>query len=224
MEYIKPKNTREAINLMQRWMGRARLIAGGTNIIPDMRVKAIKPHLLIDINHLKSLSYIKEDKKNLQIGGLTTISEMTSSKIIQKYAPILSEAAQQLGNPLVRNRATIAGNLADASSATDTAVPLLAFEAIVITDKRQIPIDQFFVGPNRTVLKKDEMVKEIIFPKPNPKTKMSYAKLWLRNAMAISVVSIAILMETEGGDARRRGLVLERLLRSLSGLMELKGY
>jgi len=73
------------------------------------------------------------------------------NKIIQKYAPILFEAAQQLGNPLVRNRATIAGNLADASPAADTAVPLLVFEAIVITDKRQIPIDRFFLGPNQTL-------------------------------------------------------------------------
>jgi CO/xanthine dehydrogenase FAD-binding subunit len=198
MDYIRLRNSKETLKMMKKWMGRATLIAGGTNVIPDMRAKVATPDVLIDLSHLKSLSYVKEEKKKIRIGGLTTISELASSKMIQKYAPILSEAAQQLGNPLVRNRATIAGNLADASPAADTAVPLLAFEAIVITDKRQLPIDRFFVGPNRTVLKKDEMIKEIIFPKANSKTKLSYAKLGLRNAMAISVVSIAILMEIEG--------------------------
>jgi carbon-monoxide dehydrogenase medium subunit len=97
-----------------------------------MRAKVVKPDVLVDLSRVKSLSYIKEDKKKIQIGGLTTISELASSKVIQKYAPILSEAAQQLGNPLVRNRATIAGNLADASPAADTTVPLLILDAKVI--------------------------------------------------------------------------------------------
>jgi len=156
IKYIQPRNMDEALRVIRKGKGRVKLVAGGTNIIPDMRAKALKPETLIDISRLKTLSYIKEDKKRVRIGGLTIISELASSKMIQKYAPILSEAAQQLGNPLVRNRATIAGNLADASPAADTAVPLIAFEAIVITNKRQIPIDQFFRGPNQTVFKKDE--------------------------------------------------------------------
>jgi carbon-monoxide dehydrogenase medium subunit len=194
---------KETLRMMKKQMGRTTLIAGGTNVIPDMRAKAVKPAVLIDISRLKSLSYIREDKKKIRIGGLTTVSELASSKMIQRYAPILSEAANQLGNPLVRNRATIAGNLADGSPAADTAVPLLALEAIIITDRRKIPIDQFFVGPNRTVLKKDEMIKEIVFAKANSKTKMSYSKFGLRNAMAISVVSIAILKEIEGGRCKK---------------------
>lgn len=182
---------------MKQWKKKATLIAGGTNVIPDLRARVIRPEVLIDISQFKGLSYIKEDKKKIHIGALTTISELASSKIIEKWAPLLSQAANQLGNPLVRNRATIAGNLADASPAADTAVPLLALEAIAITDKRQIPIEQFFVGPNRTVLKKDEMIKEITFTKPDLKAKMAYTKLGLRNSMAISVVSIAVLMEME---------------------------
>jgi carbon-monoxide dehydrogenase medium subunit len=132
MEYIQPQNVKEALQVMKRWRAKVKLIAGGTNVIPDMRAKVVKPDVLIDLSHLKSLSYIKEDKKKIRIGGLTTISELASSKIVQKYAPILSEAAQQLGNPLVRNRATIAGNLADASPAADTTVLLLILDAKVI--------------------------------------------------------------------------------------------
>jgi carbon-monoxide dehydrogenase medium subunit len=126
-----------------------------------------------------------------------------TSSAIQKYAPILFEAANQLGNPLVRNRATIAGNIADASPAADMAVPLLSLEAIVLTErdggkKRQIPIDQFFIGPNKTVLKNDEIIREISFSKPVTNTQMAYIKLGLRNAMAISVVSLAVVMEIKG--------------------------
>jgi carbon-monoxide dehydrogenase medium subunit len=202
MEYLVPKTLNETLILLKKGKDKSKLIAGGTNVIPGMRAKTLKPEILIDISHLKNLSYIKEEKKRIRIGGLTTISELASSKIVQDHAPILTEAANQLGNPLVRNRATIAGNLADASPAADTAVPLLVLDAMVMAERdggkhREIPIDQFFLGPNQTVLKTDEMIREIVFPKPDPKSKMAYIKLGLRNAMAISVVSIAILMERE---------------------------
>jgi len=208
MEYFSPNTLSETVAIIKNWRGKAKLIAGGTNVIPEMRAKTFKPEALIDISQLKNLSYIKEEKKRIRIGSLTIISEFASSKIIQKYAPIVSRAASQLGNPLVRNRATIGGNLADASPAADTAVPLLALEATVITDRdggkgRTIPIDRFFTGPNQTVLKKDEIVKEIVFPKPDSNTKMGYFKLGLRNAMAISVVSIAIVMEMETEECKK---------------------
>jgi carbon-monoxide dehydrogenase medium subunit len=98
--------------------------------------------------------------------------------------------------------------LADASPAADTAVPLLALEAMVVTGRdgrkgKQIPVDQFFTGPNKTVLKKGELIKEIIFSKPNSNTRMGYLKLGLRNAMAISVVSVAFLMEMEKGKFKK---------------------
>jgi carbon-monoxide dehydrogenase medium subunit len=212
MEYLVPKTLNETLTLLKKGKDKSKLIAGGTNIIPGMRAKTVRPYVLVDISQLKNLSYIKEEKKRIRIGSLTTISELSSSKIIEKYAPILSQAANQLGNPLVRNRATIAGNLADASPAADTAVPLLALEAMIITErnggKREIPIDRFFLGPNKTVLKPDEMIKEIIFPKPDPKSKMAYIKLGLRNAMAISVVSIAILMEREREECKKVRIAL----------------
>jgi CO/xanthine dehydrogenase FAD-binding subunit len=111
MEYIVPNSLLEIRKILMQSKRKALLIAGGTNVIPSLRAKAIKSDILIDISHLKNLSFIKEEKSKIRIGGLTTIAELASSKIIQKYAPILFEAANQLGNPLVRNRATIAGIL-----------------------------------------------------------------------------------------------------------------
>jgi len=208
MEYVAAKTMPEVLRLLKLWKGRAKLIAGGTNVIPDMRAKLLKPAALIDISGLRSLSYIKEAKGRIRIGGLTTIAELASSTTLQKYAPILAQAARQLGNPLVRNRATIAGNLAHASPAADTAVPLLVLEAMVVTQRsdgkgRRIPLDQFFLGPQRTLLRKDEIIKEIFFPKGNSSLQMGYMKLGLRNAMAISVVSAALLVERQEGICRQ---------------------
>ncbi|MCJ7704037.1 MAG: xanthine dehydrogenase family protein subunit M [Desulfobacterales bacterium] len=200
MEYFAPRTVPEALVLMRKWKKKATLIAGGTNIIPSMRSGELKQKVLIDLSQIKILCYIKEEKNRIRIGGLTSISEIASSKIVKIHAPILFEAANQLGNPLVRNRATIAGNLADGSPAADTAVPLLALEAIVVIQggkEKQVPIHQFFVGPNQTVLKRDEMIKEVLVPKFNPNVRTAYSKLGLRNSMAISVVSIAVLMEME---------------------------
>jgi carbon-monoxide dehydrogenase medium subunit len=187
---------------------KAKLIAGGTNLIPDLRAKAVQPQVLIDISRLKNLSYIREEKNRIRIGGLTTLSDMASSPVIQKSAPILFEASTQLGNPLVRNRATLGGNLVDASPAADTAPPLLALEGIVLTERegrgsREIPIDQFFAGPGKTVIRPDEVLREIVFPKPGPGCKMAYHKLGLRNSDAISVVSVAVLLELSGNRCRK---------------------
>ncbi len=203
-EYFTPKNISEALSLLRRWKGKVKLVAGGTNVNPDMRAKVIKPEVLIDISQLKNLSLIKEEKQKIKIGALTTISDLASSEVIKKYAPVLYEAARQIGNPLVRNRATLAGNLANASPAADTAVPLLVLDASILVERkgvkpRQIPLERFFAGPNRTVLKKDEVIREITFPKPKPAEKMAYTKFGLRNSMAISVVSLAVLVELEKG-------------------------
>ena len=86
MEYIRPRNMKDALQVMKRWNDKAKLIAGGTNVLPDIRAKVLKPQTLIDLSHLRNLSYIKEEKKRIRVGGLTTVSEIASSKTIQRYA------------------------------------------------------------------------------------------------------------------------------------------
>jgi len=213
MEYLAPNNLKDALILLKKWRSRGELIAGGTNVVPDLRAKTLRKEILIDLSHLKNLSYIKEEKKRIRIGALTTMSEIAASKTIRSKACILSEAVWQIGNPLVRNRATIAGNLADASPAADSAVPLLVLEASIVVEKhkgkrKQIPINEFFMGVNKTVLKRDELIREIVFPKPAPSSRMVYSKLGLRNAMAISVVSVGVLAEMEKGRCNRARIAL----------------
>ena len=201
-EYLALKSLDEVFKVLEGFVGRAKFIAGGTNVIPDMRAGVISPELLVDISDLKDLAHIREEEGTISIGALTTIMEVSSSRIIRKQGPILSFAAGRLGNPLTRNRATIGGNLADASPAADMAPPLLAMEALLLTERpagkgRKIPIDQFFLGPNKTVLEEDEIITRITFPIPKDPSKGSLIKLGLRNSMAISVVSIGVMLEME---------------------------
>ena len=213
LQFASPKSVREALNLLKQARGKARIISGGTNMIPEMRVHTFLPRRLIDISRLKNLIYIKEERRKIRIGGLTPIFELISSSVLQLYAPILCQTARQLGNPQIRNRATLAGNLADASPAADMAVPLLVLEAAVVAARagrkdRAIPIQEFFLGPNKTTLQRDELIREIIFPKPGSAARMGYFKLGLRNAMAISVCSAALLAEFEGETCRKVRIAL----------------
>lgn len=213
MEYMKPKSLGEALNSMEKWGKRAKLIAGGTNLIPNVRSKTLSPELIIDLSSLENLAYIKHGNGTVSIGALTTISELASSTLIRKSCPVLFSAANQLGNPLTRNRATIGGNLADASPAADMAPPLMALEATIHTERtkekaRQIPLDMFFRGPNQTVLGDDEIIREITFTEPKKQAKGSYIKLGLRNSMAISVVSVAVMLEMEKTMCRKARVAL----------------
>ena len=202
ISYVEPKDVSEAVAVLGEREGRATVIAGGTNLIPSLRSGETAPDVVVNLASLENLSYVKEEGETISIGALTTIGEIVSSHIVLKEIPILSSAASRLGNPLTRNRATLGGNLVDASPAADMATPLLALEASVHAvgaggKGREIPLDRFFQGPNQTVLRQDEIVTHVHFSKIKNPAWGSHIKLGLRNAMAISVVSIAVVLEME---------------------------
>jgi len=212
-EYIKPKNLNDLLNNKKETEGRGEVIAGGTNLIPQIKEKIKSPDFLIDVCDLQELSQINEENGMISIGAGTTIADIASSEIIKSKSPILASAARQLGNPLVRNRATIGGNLADASPAADTAPPLLALEAFLYLEsegggKREVPLDEFFTGPNQTVMKENEVITRICFKEPEDPINGAYIKLGLRNAMAISVVSVALMLDVEEGICRKARIAL----------------
>jgi CO/xanthine dehydrogenase FAD-binding subunit len=200
ISYVEPKDLSEAVKVLGENEGRAKIIAGGTNLIPSMRSGEMVPEVVIDLTSLENFSYAREEGEAISIGALTTIADLISSEIVLRESPILSMAASRLGNPLTRNRATIGGNLVDASPAADMAPPLLALEASVHVvgaggKGGEIPLDRFFQGPNQTVLRPDEVMTHIQFSKIKNPAWGSHIKLGLRNAMAISVVSIAVMLE-----------------------------
>lgn len=207
IEYIKPNDLSDLHHIMEEYKGRTTVIAGGTNLIPDMRNGEKAPELLLDISDLKELSYIREDNGSIAIGAATTIAEMAASPVLLDNSPILASAAKQLGNPLTRNRATVGGNLANASPCADTAPPLLALDASVEilspgAKTRQVPLSKFFKGYKFTDLVKGEVLSGITFPKPNDSTKSSHIKIGLRNAASICVASIAVALDMDGKTCR----------------------
>jgi carbon-monoxide dehydrogenase medium subunit len=193
---------------MAEYAARATVIAGGTNLIPDMRNGEKAPELLLDISDMRELSYIREENGSIAIGAATTIAEMAASPVLLDNSPILASAAKQLGNPLTRNRATLGGNLANASPCADTAPPLLALDASVEIlspggKTRQVPLSKFFKGYKFTDLVNGEMLSGITFPKPDDSTKSSHIKIGLRNAASICVASIAVALDMDGKICRK---------------------
>jgi CO/xanthine dehydrogenase FAD-binding subunit len=207
-EYVKPGDLSDLRQVMAEYKARATVIAGGTNLIPEMRNGEESPELLIDISDMTELSFIRENNGSIAIGAATTIAEVAASPVLLDNSPILASAAKQLGNPLTRNRATLGGNLANASPCADTAPPLLALDAAVEIlssggKTRQVPLSKFFRGYKFTDLVKGEVLTGITFPKPNDSTKGSHTKIGLRNAASICVASIAVMLDMDGKTCRK---------------------
>lgn len=212
-EYLAPRDMRELFKAIEGRADRVTFVAGCTNVLPNLRARAIDPGLMVNVADMEEMTHIREEDDVVSIGAAATMRALASSRIICRESPILASAASQLGNPLTRNRATIGGNLADASPAADTAPPLLALEATIHTlgpggEQKDIPLDRFFLGPRQTVLGKGEMITHITFPKPKDPARGCHLKLGLREAMSISVASVALLLNMEGPVCRKARVAL----------------
>ncbi len=191
---LRPTTVPEALTMLDG--GNAMPIAGGTNVVVDLRAGKHHPAALVDVTRLAGLRGIRRDDGHLVIGGGTTISDLLHDPLIAQHAPALREAAAVFANPLIRNRATVAGNLVDASPAADTAPPLLALDAEVELSSqggtRRVPLADFLVGVRKTVRRPDELLTAVHIPLPAGGSRAShFHKLGLRRADAISVLSAA---------------------------------
>ena len=198
-EYLSPKTLKAALDAIGKKGLRYKLVAGGTNVIPDLREGTQRPALVVDLGRIKTLNYIKDKNGKISIGSLTTIADIIKSPIIKKHAPVLWIAASKFAGPVVRNRATIGGNIVDGSPAADSAVPLMALQARVKIKnqkaQRTVSMERFFTGYKKNVLRRGEILTEVVFSKPPRRVKQLYHKLGRRNAMAISVASVAIMLD-----------------------------
>jgi CO/xanthine dehydrogenase FAD-binding subunit len=194
-EYFEPTNVEETLSLLNQWKGDAKIIAGGTDLIPLMRDRLVTPKRVIDINKLSELEFIKDTDEGIEIGALTRLRAIEISPLVRERIPLLAEAAEQVASIQVRNVATIAGNLVNASPAADMAPSLLVHEARVRTrrtgGKREIALSKFFAGVKETVLENDELVTNIFVPKMLPHTGGAFLKVGKRSALIISTASAA---------------------------------
>ena len=198
-KYISPENKKETLKILKEEGVNACIVAGSTNVLPDIKVKKLNPKILVDITAIEELRGIDKEKDKICIGPLTTIAELVNSELILKEGKILIQATQEFADPLVRNNATIGGNLVTASPAADMAVPLLTLDAIIkiesAGEKREVKLKEFFLEPGKTVLHDDEMIVGIEFEQSDINKNGYFIKLGQRKAMAIAIASVAVNLE-----------------------------
>lgn len=193
-ELVQPRSLRDAIDALATAPG-MEPIAGGTSLLVDLRGARVKAETLLDLGRIDELRGITTDSHELVIGAMATIADVLKNPAVAEHAPLLVEACRLFASPLVRNRATIGGNLAYASPAADAAPPLLALDAVVelrsVRGRRQVTLAEFFKGVRKTARKPDELLVGIHIPRAVPGTLSAYRKLGLRKADSISVASVA---------------------------------
>ncbi|MEA3376498.1 MAG: xanthine dehydrogenase family protein subunit M [Chloroflexota bacterium] len=197
-ELLMPQTLPEALDMLGGYAPDALPVAGGTNLIPDMRGGKRTPGVVVNVAGLEELEGIRREDGYLVIGSGVTIAELLESSLIDEHAPVLRQAAEVFANPLVRNRATVGGNLGNASPAADAAPPLLVLDAEVklvsAGESRWVPLEDFFVGVCDTICRHVELMAAIRTPVPAPGSFGRFRKLALRKSTAISVVSVAVQM------------------------------
>jgi len=199
LNYHKPKNLNEALKLLKE-LGDAKPIAGGTDLMVDMKIGRVKTRNLIDISDLREIRKIEFHKDSIIIGAAVTLQEIINNERIRREIPILVEAAENLGSWQIRNVATIGGNICNASPAADMAPPLLILNSKLklssINGDRVIPLEKFFKGPRQTELMVDELLTEIVVPKESCNAGMKFIKIGRRRAHTLSIVAVAVAVRT----------------------------
>ncbi len=198
-DYFEPKTVKEACLLLSERGERAKLMAGGTDLLVSMRKREQSPQFIVNLKKIPNLSYIHHsDKEGLRIGALTTLSEVENSPLVREKFPMVAQAAHAIGSPHIRNMGTIGGNLCNAAPSADTAPALIALGANVrvegVDGARTVPLEEFFIGPGQTVLQSDEIVTEVQVPNPEAHTGGAYVKLPARTAKDIALVGVAALV------------------------------
>lgn len=201
-EYHYPKSFSELFSLMAKYGDKAKLLAGGTDLLVSMKKREISPDHLINLKEIPELKGISFDEKGgLRIGALTTIDEIEQSHVVKTKYPILWEAVSVMGSPQIRTLGTIGGNLASAIPSADTAPPLIAYGASIIIKgiggERSLPVEEFFKGPGESDLKSDEVLSEIRIPTPPERSGGTYIKMMRRNAMDLAVVGVATFLKLD---------------------------
>ncbi len=203
-DYHSPSTVDEAIALL-RGHGGAKLLAGGHSLIPAMRFRLASPEVLIDLNRVPGLRYIREEDGVLAIGALTPEVDIDTSPIVRARYPLLADTARVIADPLVRNRGTVGGNLAHADPANDHPATMLAYGASIVAQgpngRRTIAIDDFFTGLFESSLASDEVLVEVRIPTPPADSGGAYVKLE-RKVGDYATAAVAVQLTMQGGVVR----------------------
>jgi CO/xanthine dehydrogenase FAD-binding subunit len=204
IDVLTPQTLDEALGLLQQNQNDLRIIAGGSDVIVQLRDGIIKTNKLLNILLLNELRYIRKINNQIHIGSLATYSDIVNGPLTKKHAWILVDAAKQIGAIQLQNTAKIGGNLGNASPAGDSLPPLYALDTVVVTrnksGRRESPIENFFLGYRKADLKPDELIEEVYFDALDRDDCGAYVKLGLREVNAISIVDVAVVLRGRGPD------------------------
>lgn len=195
-----PKNLNEVLELLSSQNGKAKILAGGTDLIVG-KIQGSKRFYdidsLIDINKIDELHSIQMSENEIMIGAATTFSEIQENLLIEKYLPLLKKAVSTIGSIQIRNKATIAGNFVNNAPCADSVPALLVYDARIelqsLNKKRELLLEDFLMEPYKTQLDSNEIVTKIIIPIPKENYKSDFFKLGRRRAVAISRITLAVL-------------------------------
>jgi carbon-monoxide dehydrogenase medium subunit len=206
-EYSAPGTLDEAVSLLQKLGSEAKILSGGQSLIPMMKLRLASPSYIIDINRIPGLDYISENGASVRIGALARESDLEVSPVVKSRCPILIDTSLVIADPLVRNQATVCGNLAHGDPANDHPATMLALGAGIIVlgprGEREIPVENFFTGLFSTDLQPDEILKEIRIPTPPPMSGGVYLKLE-RKVGDYATAGVAVQLSLDASGACRR--------------------
>jgi carbon-monoxide dehydrogenase medium subunit len=209
-DYYAPKTLPEAISIIDQ-NADAKILAGGQSLIPLMRFRLASPAVLVDINRLEGLGYIQADNGWLRIGALAREADLDQSALVRQRFPLLADTTRVIADPLVRNRATVGGNLAHADPANDHPAAMLAYGAEVVATgaqgERSILVADFFLGPFESALAGGEILTEIRVPNHGPNSGGAYFKLE-RKVGDFATAGVAVQITLDGGVCTYAGIGL----------------
>lgn len=200
-EHHAPATVAAALDLLARFGSHARVFAGGTDLFPAMKKREQTPGHLISLKGIAGLKGISLDEGGIRIGALATLGEIERSELVRQHLPMLWNAVQVMASPQIRTLGTIGGNISSAVPSADTAPPLIALQASVkllgVGSERSLPVEDFFTGPKESVLRADEILAEILIPRPPAGSGGVYLKLMRRNAMDLALVGVAVFLKLD---------------------------
>jgi len=203
-DYHEPVTLDEACQIMAELGEDARPLAGGTDLIVNMKKKVLSPKHLVSLGRIGDLRNIDSANGVLKIGASVSVAQISESDEIKDSFSALHEGALNLGSPLIRNLATIAGNIVSARPAADLPPPLMVHGAKVVlkstSGERAVALENFFKGPGQTVIAANEILKEVVVLKPEPHSGGAYIKLGIRKALEISLVNVAAFVCLDSAD------------------------
>jgi CO/xanthine dehydrogenase FAD-binding subunit len=202
VDYIRPQDLGEALDFIKEHGPDTTILAGGTDVMIDMRSGTLQSQYLLDISRLPALREIEIRDTGLTIGAAVTISEINTSEIIGRHAPVLQKAADKFASRQVRNIATIGGNVAHCSPCGDTIPPLLIHDAVAVVvspdAQRNVPIEEMAGGPYHCTLQPAELITHFILkPKPEEVDFAVFQKIGRRKELAIARMSMAAMIAQE---------------------------